>query len=206
MDESVFQQPTLEQLKQFVAGDPLAIDAVTEMVLPQLYRWAARRYPTVFSHDRDSIINDVLSETVQHHERYDSSRSLFTTYIIALIEKRMKTVLKKQLTIVGQQESLETVSENFSQAMYDTVEEDVMHRLDRDEFYGLARRHLSALEGQFLNLMRQGEIHNPPFIEILRRFGITKTTGREVSNTKERVKYKLTKFAHSRGLRLEDYL
>ena len=43
MDESVFQQPILEQLKQFAAGDTLAIDAVTELVLPQLYQWGARR-------------------------------------------------------------------------------------------------------------------------------------------------------------------
>ena len=98
------------------------------------------------------------------------------------------------------------ISENLPQTTYDTVEEDVVRRLDRNEFFRLARIHLSALEAEFLDLMRQEKIHNPSFIDILQRFGTAKTTNREVSNTKERVKYKLASFAHSRGLRLEDYL
>ena len=118
----------------------------------------------------------------------------------------MLTIRKRQLTLVERQESLETVSENLPQTTYDTVEEDVVRRLDRNEFFRLARSHLSALEAEFLDLMRQEKIHNPSFIDILRRFGTAKTTDREVSNTKERVKYKLASFAHSRGLRLEDYL
>ena len=206
MDESVFQQPTQEQLKQFVVGDPLAMDEVVELVLPQLVSWAARRYPHIPEHERESVIDDVLNETYQHHERYNLHKALFTTYVIDLIEKRMRTVRRKLFTLLEREDSLETVSENLPQVKYDNVEEDVVRRLDRDDFFRLARSHLLPLEAAFLDLMREGEIHNPPFIDILRRFGVTNMTVREVKNTKERVKYKLETFAHSRGLRLEDYL
>lgn len=206
MDESVFRQPTQDQLKQFVAGDPLAMDEVVELVLPQLVSWAAHRYPTIPDHERESVIDDVLNETYQHHERYDPHKAMFTTYVIDLIEKRMKTAQRKFITLLEREDSLETVSENLPQVKYDNVEEDVVRRLDRDDFFRLARSHLLPLEAAFLDLMREGEIHNPPFIDILRRFGITNKTVREVKNAKERVKYKLETFAHSRDLRLEDYL
>jgi len=42
MNESHFQQPTDEQLSRFVQGDPVAIDAVIRLVLPQLYSWGKR--------------------------------------------------------------------------------------------------------------------------------------------------------------------
>lgn len=206
MDESVFQQPTQEQLRQFVVGDPLAMDEVVALVLPQLVNWAARRYPHILEHERESVIDDVLNETYQHHERYNPHKALFTTYVIDLIEKRMRTAQRKLFTLLEREGSLETVSENLPQVKYDNVEEDVVRRLDRNDFFRLARGHLLPLEAAFLDLMREGEIHNPPFIDILRRFGITNMTVREVKNTKERVKYKLETFARSRDLRLEDYL
>ncbi len=206
MDESVFQQPTQEQLKQFVAGDSLAIDEVVELVLPQLVSWAARHYPRIHEHERESVIDDVLNETCWHHERYNPNKAKFTTYVIDLIEKRMRTVQKKFFTRLEREGSLESVSENLPQTQYDTTEEDIVRRLDRDEFYRLARSHLSPLDAGFLGLMLTGEIHNAPFIDILRRFGITNGTASTVKNTKERIKYTLEAFAHSRGLRLEDFL
>lgn len=206
MDESVFQQPNQEQLKQFVAGDPLAMEEVVELVLPQLINWSARHYPSIHEHERISVIHDVLLETCGHHERYNPNKAMFTTYVIGLIEKRMKTTQRKLFTLMDRENSLETVSENLSQTTYDTTEEDVVRRLNREEFYRLARSHLTPLEAEFLNLMREGEIHNPPFIDILRRSSNTNVTEREIKNIKERVKYKLETFARSRGLRLEDYL
>ena len=206
MDESVFQQPTQEQLMLFVAGDSLVMEEVIKLVLPQLVRWAASHYPGIPEHEREGVIDDVLFETYEHHARYDPSKSKFTTYAIELIKKRMRTVQKKLFTLSARENSLETVSENLPQMMYDEVEEDVVRRLDKEEFYRLARSHLTLLEAEFLDLMREGEIHNPPFIDILQHSGSTKLTVREVTNTKERVKYKLETFARGRGLRLEDYL
>ena len=40
MDESVFQQPTGEQLFAFAQGDPIAKDEIAHLVLLQLARWA----------------------------------------------------------------------------------------------------------------------------------------------------------------------
>ena len=62
MNESVFQQPTQEQLKQFVAGDSLAIDEVVILILPQLVRWAERHYPGIPEHERESVIEVVCQE------------------------------------------------------------------------------------------------------------------------------------------------
>lgn len=97
MDESVFQQPTAEQLQQFVAGDPVAMDEVLALVLPQLYIWAERRYSNVPEQERVNVLHDVLNETYQHHDRYNPRLTKFTTYIINLIIKRMATVQRQQI-------------------------------------------------------------------------------------------------------------
>lgn len=206
MDESVFKQPTGEQLKQFVDGDPIAIDEVIALVLPHLYLWGKQRYPLLPEQDVYSVIHDVLNETCQKHERYDPTLAKFTTYVIDLIMKRMATVQRKQMRLAQQQESLESFSEKSEEIMYNNIETDIVRRVDRENFFLRARSQLSELEVAFLNLMLEGEIHQEPFIAILSRSGITTNVSREVNNTKERVKYKLSMSAQVQGLHLEDFL
>jgi hypothetical protein len=206
MDESVFQQPTPEQLSSFVQGDSLAIEEVVGIVLPQLYSWGKRRYPYLLEQDVYSVIHDVISETCQSHARYDSKRAKFTTYVIELIIKRMATIQRKQIKLAMQETGTESFSEKSAGATYDNLEADIVRRVDREKFFLRARSQLSELEAAFFDLMLAGEIHQEPFVGILTRAGITTNVSREVNNTKERVKYKLQSFAQVQGLRLEDLL
>jgi len=206
MDDSVFQQPTAEQLSLFVRGDSLAIDEVVDIVLPQLYSWGKRRYPHVSEHDVSSVIHDVLSETCQNHARYDPKRAKFTTYVIELIIKRMATIQRKQMKLATQEVSTESISEKLVGVTYNDLEADMVRHVDREHFFLRARRQLSELDAAFLDLMLAGEIHQGPFVEILTRGGITTNVSREVTNIKERVKYTLQMFAQTQGLRLEDLL
>jgi hypothetical protein len=206
MDESIFQQPTPEQLKQFVDGDPIAIDEVIELVLPQLHNWGKRRYSSLPEQDIYSVIHDVLNETCQKHERYNPKLARFTTYVIDLIIKRMATLQRSRIKLTQQEVSLENLSEKSEEPTYNTIETDITRRVDRENFFRRARSQLSELEAAFLDLMLEGEIHQEPFIVLLSRSGTTTNLSREVNNTKERVKYKLSTFAQIQGLHLEDFL
>lgn len=206
MDESVFQQPTSEQLQQFVHGDPIALDEIIELILPQLYGWGKQRYPLLPEQDIYSVIHDVLNETCQKHERYNPKLAKFTTYVIELIIKRMATLQRSRIKLIQQEVSVENLSENSEEPMYNSIETDIVRHVDRETFFRRARSQLSELEAAFLDLMREGEIHQELFIVLLNRSGITTNLSREVNNTKERVKYKLSTFAQVQGLHLEDFL
>jgi hypothetical protein len=207
MDESHFQQPTLEQLNRFVQGDPVARDAVLCLVLPQLYSWGQRHYPQIVLPDMHSIIHDVLSETCQHYARYDPNRSKFTTYVIEIIKKRMVTVLRKQIKVANNESSGdENFSEKSPEPTYNELETDIVQRIDREAFFRRARVQLTEIESVFLDLMLDGEIHQELFIAVLNRAGFVGNTSREVNNVKTRLKYKLEKSAQVQGLRLEDLL
>jgi hypothetical protein len=206
MDESHFQQPTFEQLRRFVEGDPRARGIVLCLVLPQLCDWGRRHYPQVPVHDVDSVIHDVLNETCQRYERYDPERAQFTTYVIELIEKRMMTVLKKQIRLASNEISIEKISEKSAEPTYNHLEADIVQRVDREKFFQRARMHLTQIEATFLDLMLAGEIHQQPFIEALTRSGFVGDPHREVNRVKMRLKYKLQKAAQVQGLRLEDLL
>lgn len=206
MDESVFQQPTPEQLDLFVHGDSIAMYEVVELVLPQIYSWGKRHYPHLQEEDIYSVIDDVISETCDKYSRYNPKRAKFTTYVIDLIIKRMKTLQRQQIKLAEQEDSIENYSENPSIAMYNSLEADMARRIDRENFFLRVHHQLSELEAAFLDLMLSGEIHQEPFIEVLKRYGISTKLSREVNNTKERIKYKLEMFAKTQGLSLEDFL
>jgi hypothetical protein len=206
MDESVFQQPTQEQLDLFVHGDSIAMYEVVELVLPQIYSWGKRHYPHLQEEDIYSVIDDVISETCDKYSRYNPKRAKFTTYVIDLIIKRMKTLQRQQIKLAEQEDSIENYSENPSIAMYNSLEADMARRIDRENFFIRVHHQLSELEAAFLDLMLSGEIHQEPFIEVLKRYGISTKLSREVNNTKERTKYKLEMFAKTQGLSLEDFL
>ncbi len=206
MDESVFQQPTAEQLQLFVAGDPVAMDEVLALVLPQLYTWAERHYSSISEQERVNVVHDVLNETYQHHERYNPKLTKFTTYVINLIKKRMATVQRQQVKRVEKEESLESFSEKRGEIVYNNIETDTVRRIDRENFYRHVRSQLSDIELAFLNLMLAGENRQKAFIDILKASGNINATSKDVKNIKERVKYKVNKIAQKQGLSLEDVL
>jgi hypothetical protein len=63
MSESAFQQPTPEQIAAFVQGDPVVIDEIVHLLLPQLYRWTIRQYSN-FPEDK---VQSVVNESFHHH-------------------------------------------------------------------------------------------------------------------------------------------
>lgn len=205
MDESNFQQPTPQQLHLFVQGDPIAMDTIIQLVLPQLYEWGQRHYPQVPDPDVKTVIHDVLSETCRHHARYNPGKTLFTTYVIGLIVKRMSTTQRKQMRQAQHERNEDNFSEKSPELVYNESEVDIIRRIDREEFFQHARQHLSEMEEAFLDLMLDGEIHQEPFIAVLARAGMGNTS-REVNRTKERLRYNLQRIAQTRGLRLEDLL
>src|SRR5262245_35542815 len=94
MAESTFQQPTDQQLEDFVKGDPIIIDKVIHILLPQLYRWAVQKYPTLARDEVQSVVNQVLAEACRNHARYDPRKAHITTYLIGLINLRLKTLYR----------------------------------------------------------------------------------------------------------------
>ena len=74
MHESSFQQPTPEQIAAFVQGDPVAIDEVVHLLLPQLYRWAIRQYPNFPRDEVQSVVNESFAEICRNHARYNPNR------------------------------------------------------------------------------------------------------------------------------------
>src|SRR5262249_18000323 len=92
MDESVFQQPTAEQLAAFARGDPIAKNEIARLALPQITRWAWRQYENLPPDEVQSIVNEALAEIFRNHERYDPRQASFTTYAINLIRLRLNNV------------------------------------------------------------------------------------------------------------------
>src|SRR5262245_3581724 len=92
MAESIFRQPTTEQLSAFAQGDPLAKEEMAHLVLPQLVRWAWSQYVNLPQDEVQSAINATLAEILRHPERYDPKRASFTTYAIHLLKFRLNTL------------------------------------------------------------------------------------------------------------------
>src|SRR5689334_1335242 len=95
MNESSFQQPTSEHLAAFVEGDPVVIEEVVRLLLPQLHRWAIQQYSNIPRDEVQSSVNATFAEVCRNHARYDPKQAALTTYIIKLIKWRMTEIAKK---------------------------------------------------------------------------------------------------------------
>jgi hypothetical protein len=104
MDESVFQQPTPEQLTAFVNGDPVVRNDIMVALLPPFYRWSKQWYPDLPQDEVHSSIHQVLAEACCHYSRYDPSKAKFTTYLIELIKLRLLDVQAKHTKIISNEE------------------------------------------------------------------------------------------------------
>jgi hypothetical protein len=193
MDESTFQQPTVEQLSAFAQGDPIAKDEIAHLVLPQLARWAWRHYSNLPRDEVQSVVNWVLAEVLLNHKRYDPHQSSFTTYAIHLIRLRLASLYNALKRIKDFQDS---PRENQLQPTYnstDAVELD--QSIERDQFFGAAMKRLEGAEKEFLRLMLQGEKQQDAFVQVLARYGLVKQRGREIKNVKAKLLRKLQALA-----------
>jgi len=207
MSDSIFQQPSPQQLAAFIQGDPVAEDEVLRLVLPQLYRWSAQNYPNLPQSEVQSIIHQVVSETCRPHVRYDPSKAKLTTYLIGLIKLRLNDLYQKENKIISFEESGSNPHEKLPQVLYNQSETiDKSTRITRAMFFQEVENSLNDLEKDFLKLMRQGEKRLYIFVEILKQYCPVSDPEREVKNTKERLKRKLKATAQDLNYRLEDLL
>lgn len=204
MVESVFDQPTPEQLDGFVAGDPIAMDEIVRLLLPQLQRWAIGHYSNLPEDEVQSTVNLVFAETCRNHARYIPHKSKLTTYLIRLLKLRLADLYQDMKF----EDSNLHVYEKLLQTPYnDSSTIDSATRLTRNAFFQDAALFLDAHEQAFLELMQNGEKSQQAFVAILTRHGRrADNPDHEVKNLKERLVRKLKHIADDQGYSLQDLL
>ncbi len=203
MHESSFQQPTSEQTAAFIQGDPVAIDEIAHLLLPQLYRWAIRQYPNFPRDEVQSIVNEVFAETCRKHTRYNPQQAKLTTYIIKLINWRMSILNQamKKITKIAEEQ------ENVSQETYNQLSTlELEARIVQERFFSKVIERLDGVEKEGLKLMLQEESNQDAYIEILIRHGFVMNPAGEVKNFKERLKRKVKAIARELGYESEELL
>jgi hypothetical protein len=204
MDETAFQQPTVEQLSAFTQGDPIAKDDIAHLVLPQLARWAWRHYPNLPRDEVQSVVNGVLAEVLLNHKRYDPHQSSFTTYAIHLIRLRLASLYHALKKI---KEFQDLQRENQLQPMYNSTDAVRLDQsIERDQFFGAAMKRLEGAEKEFLCLMLQSEKQQDAFVQVLARYGLVKHRGREIKNMKAKLLRKLQVLASEMGYEANDLI
>lgn len=199
MKESVFQQPSSQDLAGFREGDPLAMDRVLVLMIPQLLRWAWRSYPDLPVDDVEELVYAALAETCRNHSRYDPAASLFTTYVINLIRWRMDRLRK----------SVERVSnppENLRSRVYHSMDErEIGIGLSRERFFTEVRKRLKGLDLEFFELMLKRA--NPQaYLTAVERHDQFADPQKEAKNRRARVQRKLKEIATEIGYTSSDLL
>jgi len=204
MAESIFQQPTREQLSAFAQGDPVAKDEMAHLVLPQLARWAWRHYPNLPRDEVQSVVNWVLAEILRHHERYNTAQSSFTTYAIHLIRLRLASLYYALQKIKAFQDS---ACENLTPPAYNLIDAaELDRRIERDQFFSVAIKRLEGAEREFLRLILQGEKQQEVFTQVLARYSQVSPAGQAVKNVKAKLLRKLQALADEMGYEASDLI
>lgn len=209
-NESTFVQPSPEQLAAFVAGDPVAEDAVLQLVLPQIHRWACKHHPTLASEDLESLVYQVAVETCRPVVRYDSAKSRLTTYMIGLLKLRVRDLYAAQRHIHEHEEIGPAARENLLQTAYNHSDapEGQLLDLTREEFFAHAKTRLDPVEREFLRLMRAGEKSEAVFAQVLAQYSDPQhaAAAHDVKNAKVRLQRKLKALAGELGYGAEDLI
>jgi hypothetical protein len=207
MSDSIFQQPTAIQLEGFVKGDPIVIDEVIHLLLPQLYRWGIQKYSNLPRDEVQSVINHALAEACRNHARYNPQKAQITTYLIGLIDLRMATLhhsIKKKIkaeTLFSDQQ------ENFPERLYNSSNtEEIDNRLARDQFFDEVKGRLDNVEREVLELMLQGEKSQDEYLLVLRRHQSVTDQTEDVKNFKARLIRKVKTIANELGYDGQDLL
>ena len=203
-NDSNFQQPTPEQLKSFVIGDPIAIDEVVTLLLPQIVRWAFSKYDYLPRDEIQSEIHLVFAETCRRHAEYIPEKSLLSTYIINIVKLRMKDLYRRNTQDVQLLD--ESDYENISIFLYNLINnQHIDTKIDREQFFEKASTVLEEHEKEFLRLMKQGVKSTADFTRILEQYDIPINDAQKaVKNCKERLMRKLKNFVRVSGYRLKD--
>lgn len=204
MDESRFQQPTLEKLSAFAQGDPIAKDEIARLVLPQLARWAWHHYPNLPRDEVQSVVNGTLAEIIRNHQHYDPDQSSFTTYAIHLIKLRLASLY---LALKRIKEFQDSARENLFQPAYNSIDTvELNQKIERDQFFGAAMKRMEGAEKEFLRLMLQGEKQQDTFVQALSRYVPVKHPARDIKNMKARLLRKLQALAVEMGYDADDLI
>lgn len=208
MAESVFNQPTPEQLDAFVVGDPIAINEVVELLLPQIVRWAIKQYGNLPQDEVESMVHQVFAEVCINHARYEPHKARLTTFVIRLVKLRLADLYQEITQISGAEDSSLDISEKLLKRPYnDTDTIDTATHLTREAFFQEAALSLDPHEQDFLEMMRKGEKRQEVFINILARHGYPiSNPDHAVKNAKERLIRRLKTIANDTGYTLQDLL
>jgi|SRR5581483_1232253 len=206
MDDSVFEQPTPDQLSAFVQGDPIAKDEVVSVMLPQLYRWARNAYQNLPEDEVQSTLHQVLAEICLNYSRYDPERAKFTTYVIHLFRMRLASLHQLIKSIGKNQEINESEYENRSNVPYNKSEADIHKQIAKDRFFDAVTAQLDGAELEFLRQMRSGEKDLAIYVSILSLYQAVTDPASEVKNTKERLKRKIKAIAEELGYQTDDLI
>jgi hypothetical protein len=186
---SRFQQPSAQQIAGFREGDPIAIDEVVSIVLPQIARWATSRFSSIPTDDVLDVVYQVLSETCQHHARYDPARGrTFTSYVIDLLNRRLTDVSQAWQEMSAHEESGPRVDEALLCVPSDiegALDRDI--RIVRDDFLRRVAAELDDVERDLWHLMLEGNKDTEVAAAILARRGSVTDVQREVKNAKARL-------------------
>jgi len=205
MKESNFPQPSSEQLAGFQEGDPLAANAVVELVLPSIQRWAWTQYKLLPQDDVQDIVHQVLAEICHHYARYDPKRVLFTTYVIGLLKLRLADLYATRQEIDEKEEYGPDAYEKLLSLPYnDTEALDEDTRIVREEFFRQVEEHLEPIERELFQLMRNDVKSTRAFAAVLVRYGPVSDEDRDVKNAKARLMRKVTFIGKTLGYAPED--
>jgi hypothetical protein len=207
MSDSIFRQPTALQLEGFVKGDPIAIDEVVHILLPQLHRWGIQKYSNLPQDEVQSVINRALAEACRNHARYSHQKAKITTYLIGLIDLRMATLHQSIKKKVETETLFSDQQENFPQRVYNSSNtEEIDNRLARDQFFSGVKERLDNVELEVLELMLQGEKSQDEYLLVLQRHQSVTDPAADVKNFKERLKRKVKTIADELGYDKQDLL
>jgi hypothetical protein len=206
MSDSTFQQPSHEDLADFVGGDPLAIDRVIVLVAEQLCRWAWKEYADLPKEDVEELVYEALAETARNHTRFNPSASLFTTYVINLIRWRIKRLGQSVQKIRKLEDTSPGAQEKLLRGVYNQTDaREIENQIAREKFYSVARERLQGLDRVFFELMLQGAKSNE-FVRAVERDGSFPEPDAEAKNRKPRIHRRLKDIADEMGYELEDLM
>ncbi len=205
MSMSVFQQPTSEQLAGFREGDPIAIDQVVTLVLPQVSRWALGQYSQLPEEDVLETVYLVLAEICLHHARYDSARAAFTTYVIGLLKLRLRDAYRARQRIAALEDSDPDTYEKAAALPYDMMEEPDT-RVARDAFFRQVEARLDDCQRDLLRQLLDDPRDMTALQDILARHGARTASQHDIKNAQARLRRSVKSIADQMGYELGDLL
>lgn len=209
MTASAFVQPTAEQLAAFRDGDPVAVDAVITLMLPQLQSYARKHWGADLDEaEIDEAVSQACLETWQKPGRYDSTRSLLSTYLINLTGKRIIDARRRLIRDVGRSVPLPETHAIGPSPTYNRVDDDggAATRVALEQFFAAVEPHLEGYERELLATYRADSADPAVEEAILTRHGFAGDMPDIIKNARARLRRKLRRLAEEHGFHPADLL